>query len=194
MIKINLLPIGEIKQKLQRRREFFLLIGSLLLLAGLLGGATLVLQAKVDGIKGEVQVLEKRKASYAAIQKEIDQIKSKQAELEVKIETIKRLRSDSQLTVRVIDELGKLVPNERLWLNSLRISDSTMTMAGVGLDNPTIADYMEELEDSPYFANIDLANSSHSDMGGQKLKTFSLTLRISPPAPPEPEQETGAQP
>lgn len=193
MIKINLLPIREIKQKLRRRREFFLMIASLLVLAGLLGGTNFVLQSKIDGVKKEVKALEKRKASYTAIQKEINQIKDKQAELQIKIDAIKRLRTDSQLSVRVIDEIANLTPHQRLWINSLRIAGNKLTLSGVGLDNPTIAKFMQDLEASPYFGTANLANSSHSDIGGQKLKSYSLTLQIVSPFKNE-QQDEGEKP
>ncbi len=189
MIKINLLPIKEIKQKLRRRHEFFFLAGSLLVLLLLLSGATLAMNAKMASLAAEVQALEQQRASYMAIQREINELQRKRTELETKINAINQLRTDSQLTVRVIDEIGNLTPSRRMWLNSLRISASNLTLAGVGLDNPTIAQYMQALERSPYFATADLASSSQTVVGGQQLKAFSLTTRISAPPPAPADQE-----
>lgn len=192
MIKINLLPIKEIKLKLRRRREVYLLASSLLLLLVLLIGVTLALGAKMARMEAEVKTLDQRRASYAAIQKEINEIKQKKEQLEARINAVNQLRADSQLTVRLLDEIGNLTPSARMWLNSLRITANRMTLAGIGLDNPTIAQYMQALEGSAYFASADLASSSQADIGGQKLKSFSLTSRISPPPSPATNAE-GAQ-
>ena len=188
MIKINLLPIKEIKQRLARRREFFMFLGSIAVVLLILVLITLVMGARATKLEAEIRDLEDEKATYTAIQREINNLKRTQEEVEVKIDTIEQLQVDAQLTVRILDELSNLTPSSRMWLNSLRIADNTVNLAGVGLDNPTIAQYMQALEGSPFFGSADLTSSSQTEMEGQSLNSFSLVLRITPP-PQETEEE-----
>lgn len=192
MIKINLLPIKEIQKRLRRRREVFFLASTLAALLLVLAAIALTLFARINGLNGEISELEKEKVSYQAIQRQITTLQKQREELEIKITAIKQLRASSQLPVRVMDEVSERTPSQRLWLNSMRVSGSTLTIAGVGLDNPTIAQYMQALERSPYFNGVDLASTAQTEVGGQKLKSFSLTIRISPPpedlSPPEDQQ------
>jgi len=44
----------------------------------------------------------------------------------------------------------------------------------VALDNETIANYMDALNRSKYFAGVELEASEQIDRGGMKLKKFSL--------------------
>ncbi|MFH7320115.1 PilN domain-containing protein [Desulfurivibrio sp. D14AmB] len=192
MIKINLLPIKELKQRRRRRQELFFLVGSLAVLLLLLAMAALTLNAQINGLKAEIVELDRQKASLQSIQRQITALQRQQEALETKISAIRTLRTHSQLPVRVLDEISNRTPSQRMWLNSLRLAGNTLTIAGVGLDNPTIAQYMQTLERSPYFAGVDLASTAQTDIGGQKLKTFSLTIRVTPPAQEAPEGE-GAQ-
>lgn len=192
MIKINLLPIKTIKKRLRRRNEVFFLVGSLLMVLLLLAGVALALGAKKQALAAEISRLEQQRSSLMAIQRQITALQQSQEALEVKIATIKRLHRDAQLPVRVLDEISNRTPSQRMWLNSLRIAGTTMTISGVGLDNPTVAQYMQALERSPYFASADLASTAQTEIGGQKLKSFSLTIRITPPPEPEPEKDDTA--
>lgn len=187
MIQINLLPIKELKKRRRRRQEFFFLAGTLALLLLLLVMITLGFNAKVNGLKAEIVELDKQKASLQAIQRQITALQRQQEALETKINAIRMLRTHSQLPVRVLDEVSNRTPFQRMWLNSLRLSGSTLSVAGVGLDNPTIAQYMQTLERSPYFTGVDLASTAQTDIGGQKLKTFSLTIRVTPPPEDDPQ-------
>ncbi|ADH86977.1 PilN domain-containing protein [Desulfurivibrio alkaliphilus] len=189
MIKINLLPIKEIRQKLRRRYEFFGLFGALAVVLLVLGGITLVMALQAGRLEARISDLEAERASYVAIQREIDGLRRKREELEVKIAAIDQLRADSQLPVRIVDEISNLTPSARMWLTSLRMSGTTINLAGIGLDNPTIAQYMQALERSPYFSSADLTSSTQTEVGGNRLKSFSLVIRVTPPKPASEEAE-----
>lgn len=188
MIKINLLPIKKIKQKLRRRREFFVLIGSFLFLLLLLGLGAQLLNGQLRQLEETSAKLAEQQRSYQALQRQINQLKEDREILTSKINTIEQLRADSQLPVRIMDETSKLTPSQRLWLNSLRISDHTLSLTGIGLDNPTIAQYMRNLEGSDYFIAADLASSAQTEVDGRKLKSFTLSVTITPPATSEVEE------
>ena len=156
-------------------------MASLVLVLAVLGGWWLNLSHKITTLKTQITALQQKKASYLPILNQIAKLKKDKATLEKKVDVIKKLKQGSQLTVRVLDEVANRTPTNRLWLKSLRESGGQLQLTGVALDNATIAQYMKQLSDSPYFMDADLSNSSQVDIAGRKLKSFSLKLQVTPP-------------
>jgi type IV pilus assembly protein PilN len=189
MIRINLLPVRQLRKKKRLQLEVFGFCLLLALLGVSLGAYGLQLGMMVEGLKQEISQLNQQKALYSKIIAEIKQLDSKKNMLEKKIDVIRELKLSSQVSVRVLDELAAVTPSERLWLNNLQHSAGRLVISGVALDNATIAQYMTKLTSSPYFADADLANSTSTVVAGNRLQSFSLTIQIVNPEPAE--QPTG---
>jgi len=166
-------------------------LASLLALLTLLGMATAYMSNKVTDTKNDLTSLNKKKESFQLIIKEIEQLKKDKATLDNKLEAIKQLKRGSQLPIRVLDALATLTPSERLWLISLQQSPDQLQISGVALDNATIAQYMNQLITSPYFAAANLGSTKLTEIAGQKLKSFTLTITIRNETP---AAETAATP
>ena len=151
---------------------------TLLAVLAVLGLVALALGFKVDELNASIARLNKEKAKYQTTINQIEQLKKDQALLETKLNTISQLKKGSQLSVRVMDELATLTPSSRLWLNSMSFNGSVLRIQGIGLDNATIADFMETLVTSPYFASADLSGTSTTGVQGRQLKSFSLTIGV----------------
>jgi type IV pilus assembly protein PilN len=167
MIHINLLPVRQIKKKIQARKNVFGLGITLLVVLALLGVVALVLGFKVGELKASIAKLNKEKAKYQTTINQIERLKKDQALLETKLNTISQLKKGSQLTVRVMDELATLTPSSRVWVTSMSFSGSILRISGIALDNATIADYMETIVTSPYFATAELSGTSTTGYQGR---------------------------
>ena len=179
MIHINLLPVRQIKKKLRARNHVFGFGFTLVAVLALLGVVTLVLGYKVGELKASISSLNKEKAKYQTTINQIEQLKKDQALLETKLNTISQLKKGSQLTVRVMDELASLTPSNRLWIKAMSLgANNVLRISGTALDNATIAEYMETLVTSPFFANTELSGTSNTGVGGRTLKNFSLTITV----------------
>ena len=178
MIRINLLPVRQIKKKVVARNKVLSLGLTLLIVLVLLGAVSLVLGFKVSDLNASIAALQKEKAKYQTTINQIEQLKKDQALLETKLNTISQLKKGSQLTVRVMDELATLTPSSRLWLNSMSFNGSILRISGIALDNATIADFMETIVTSPYFATAELSGTSTTGYQGRQLKSFSLTIGV----------------
>jgi type IV pilus assembly protein PilN len=178
MIHINLLPVRQIKKKLQALKRIMGLGLTLLAVLALLGLVALALGFKVDELQASIASLKTEKAKYQTTINQIEQLKKDQALLETKLNTISQLKKGSQLAVRVMDELATLTPSSRLWLNSMSFNGTTLRLSGIALDNATIADYMETLIASPYFASAELSGTTTTAVEGRQLKSFSLTINV----------------
>ncbi|KPK26060.1 MAG: hypothetical protein AMJ61_10060 [Desulfobacterales bacterium SG8_35_2] len=178
MIQINLLPVRQIKKKIQALQRVVGLGITLLVVLALLGVVAIALSFKVDTLQASIAALTKEKAKYQTTINQIEQLKKDQALLETKLNTISQLKKGSQLSVRVMDELAQLTPSSRLWLNSMSFNGTILRISGIALDNATIADYMETIVTSPYFATAELSGTSTTGIQGRLLKSFSLTINV----------------
>lgn len=185
MIRINLLPIKQLKKRARLRNEVVAFAASLMVLFAILGTISYALSQKVSGLNNEIKVLETKKASYRPILNQIAKLQKDKKTLETKMQTIEQLKQGSQLTVRLLDEVANRTPTSRLWLKELSQSGEHLRLAGVALDNATIAQYMQQLNSSLFFKDADLADSSQVEIGGKKLKSFSLALSVTPPSKEE---------
>jgi len=181
MIRINLLPIRQMKKRLRTRNEVTVFAVSLVALLALLGAASWSMHQKVTSLQTNIKELNDKKAKYNAILNEIKQLEQEKQKLTAKIDVIKQLKSTSQVTVRLLDEIAKATTPDSIWLESLKQTGGAVDLNGIALDNTRLADYMDSLSASPYFASATLGKSSLTTIAGQDLKSFSLTLAVKTP-------------
>ncbi len=181
MLKINLLPIRQLKKRAKAKKQLFGMLFLFLLILALLA-AVGVLQAKNIKVLGEsVASLTRDKDSYSPILKKIAKLKKAKIELERKTGVINKLKADSSLTVRVIDEVANRVDKNRVWLNTLSQQGSTLRLTGIALDNQTVAQFMDKLKASPFVRSVTLTSSSLKKVSGRDLKAFSLYCNVAQP-------------
>jgi len=184
MLKINLLPVRQLKKRAKAQKQLF---GMCFLFVGVLALIALVgaLQAqKLNNLKAEVTVLKQKKASYAPTLKKMARLEKEKVELIRKTNIIKKLKANSSLTVRVIDEIANRTDNKRVWLTSLNQQGSSLQLSGVALDNQTVAQFMNKLKESPYVHGVNLQSSSLKVVSGRALKSFSLVCNVAHPVEP----------
>ena len=178
MIRINLLPIRQIKQRNRARQEIMALASAFLVLLALIGLVGYRQTTKIAWLQAETARLNQEKAGFQKIVDQIEKIKKEQKVIEDKMAVIKSLKVMSQLPARVFDEIANLTPADRMWLTKLDYSNNTLTLDGTALDNSTIAEYMNRIGKSDYFMAAELKNSSLILVGNQKLKSFSMTINV----------------
>lgn len=192
MIRINLLPVRQIRKKQRLLKEVAVFGLVLVVLAASLTLFGMSLGRQVGELHQQIGRLNHKKATYNRLLAELRQMKKKKELIDKKIATIRKLKKDSQLGARVLDQLASRTPTERVWLTSLKYSPNRLVISGVALDNATIAQYMDQLTASPYFANVDLASSSLKVVAGNNLKSFSMAIRITQPTAPKQSAAEGA--
>jgi type IV pilus assembly protein PilN len=181
MLRINLLPIRQLKKRAKARNQIISAIVALCCLLLLLGLFGIWQKGKINAIQAQIAELTKQKDAFAPILADIAKIKKQKEELERKTAVINKLRSESSLTVRVLDEVAKSVDNSRLWLDSLDQSGATLNLTGVALDNETVAQFMDRLKTSPFVVDVNLTSSSLKIVSGKNLKSFVMNCSISQP-------------
>lgn len=181
MVYINLLPIREIKRRTKAVQQLslytFVLIGVLVAI----GAVAFYQVSTAKQLKQNIAALNKEKQHYNQILAQIKKLEADKKEIESRIAVINELKKSSALTVHMLDEIANLTPTKRIWLSSLKQSGTSLLLAGMALDNQTVANYMEALKTSPYITEINLNTSTQKVFAGADLMSFTLNCTISMP-------------
>jgi type IV pilus assembly protein PilN len=183
MIRINLLPREE---RVATRRVALPRLGALAPLAALvaavavIGGFALFEQARLASLRKDVAQL---REEVRSIQPQVDRVRrltTQREELERRLDIIRQLDQDRFLSVRIMDNASREVPNY-MWLAGLtQEGNSRVTITGVTFSNLIVADFMMRLERSPLFTNVDLAKSARGQIEDRDVMEFSLSADLTP--------------
>lgn len=193
MLRINLLPIRQLKKRAKARNQlvaFFLIFLVVLALVGVTG---VLVSAKITELNEDIAAKTKEKQAFDKVVKEIAELEKRRLDLNNKIKIINQLKTDSSLTVHVMDEVARIIDNQRMWITSFKQSGGSLALSGYALDNKTIAEFMDNLKfDSDYVNGVRLSNTSLKNVSGNSLKSFSISASVATPAPP-PEKQADAK-
>mgnify|MGYP001820893534 CR=1 FL=1 len=187
MLKINLLPVRQLKRRAKAKKQITTVFLFFLLILAMLAAVGFIQAQKISTLQSEISELTNEKNSYSKTLRDIEQLKKDKLELDRKTAIINQLKTDSSLTVRVVDEVANRIDNQRMWLTSLHQQGASLKLSGIALDNQTVAQFMDSLKDSAFVNSVTLTNSSLKIISGRNLKSFDLTCSVAQPAPAEPE-------
>lgn len=194
MLRINLLPIRQLKKRAKARNQIIGAFVVFCFVIALLGFVGVIQASRISGLNQEITDKTKEKKSFDKVVKELADLEKKRLDLNNKIKIINKLKTDSSLTVHILDEVARIIDNNRMWLTSLSQNGSQLILSGFALDNQTVAQFMDELKlKSPYVNSVSLTNSSLQTQLGKELKAFSLACSVSAPALPAEGEEEGAE-
>lgn len=187
MIRINLLPVREIQAEVGRRQE--------LVLAGLCVGATALLVLvvylfqvfRLSQLEKESEGLNKEIAILNAQAKGVTDLQQKITDLKGKLKVIDDLNRKKTGPVRLMEELSTAIP-VRLWLMEFKESSGDLSLAGMAVDNQTVAEFLKALAAVSYFRNVELLETTQIEQEGIPLKKFSIKANVvyQPPEPGAP--------
>ena len=181
MLRINLLPIRQLKKRAKAKNQIAVFCVVFLCLIVILFFGSLLQMHKIKSIESSITELTKEQQRLAPEIAAVDKLKKDKEELERKISIIHQLKAASSLTVHVLDEVANVVDNNRMWLTSLSQEGSVLSLTGIALDNQTVADFMDKLKKSSFIQGVELTNSSLRKISDRNLKEFSLTCAVAQP-------------
>lgn len=190
MIRINLLkeepkaPIVKEEEVVKERKPFPMtsLIGLFVIVAVALG------YLQFNAIKKERNLLsaaEEEKNKLKDVLSKLDTVQGQQELIMRKIDLINQLKAQQGIAVNVLDEISKQIP-QWVWLTEVSFSRQQIQVRGRATDNSVIADYVYNLETSPYFENVDLKSTTRRQARGNEYFDFSLSANYVIPPVPQP--------
>ena len=79
--------------------------------------------------------------------------------------------------------MTQVIVPKRMWFTNLESKDGTVKIAGIALDNKTVADFMVRLEKSGLFSDVDLKTLKQHKVGNSdNFKSFHISCVKKPPA------------
>lgn len=163
MIKINLLAEGKRPAAVRKSRKsatsflesenvaIVLLLVAVLLVGVLPAGAWWwVKTSEVEANEQEIAEAQREVDELAAIIKEVEEYKAKQAELERKIEVINDLTRNQRGPVQVMDAVSRALP-ELLWLDQMRLNGNQVSLSGRAFNSNAVENFIGNLDKVPEF-------------------------------------------
>src|SRR4030095_1614808 len=190
MIKINLLAEGKraVTRKAKgpaalERRDiglWLLRVGALL---GLLAfaGYWFYLHREIQQKDEEIAVAQREVDELQAIIKEVEDYKLKKAELEHKIAVINQLKDNQRGPVKLMDQVSRALP-ELLWLDSMDVTGTTVTIRGQAFNNHAVANFSENLDKVPEFNEPILVDTAQAGAVYSFQINFGFALATKPEA------------
>jgi type IV pilus assembly protein PilN len=180
MAHINLLPWRAERRK-QREREFFMQLGAafaaallfLFVWASWMGMRIDNQNERNAYLTNEIAQLDVRIAKI----KDLEKVRQR---LLARKEIIEQLQANRSQMVHLFDELVKTIPSNAR-LTGLKQSGDSMTLDGVAQSNASVAEYMRNIEASPWMGHADLRKTENSHDASRMPYTFGLDVQLSKP-------------
>jgi len=182
MIRINLLPVRAAQRKEKLRTQLTVLLLSLVLVGAACGGLYYKQKSSTDGIKSEIASLDKKNKALRKKLGEVANFEKKKKNLQQKLKVLSDLKSAKAGPVHLLDELSRALP-EKVWLTQFSEKGGKVNLAGYGDVEKTVASFMNRLETSPYYKNVELSVTEQAAVGGVKMQKFTLKCRTEKPSP-----------
>lgn len=162
MAKLNLLPWREARRQ-QRKKEFYAMLGVVAAVGvGLAFLAYLFVQAQVElqdrrnaRLRDEIKQLDQQIA-------EIKTLDEERAGLLKRKEIIESLQASRSVMVHLFDELARSTP-EGVQLTGIKQAGTRITLDGVSQSPARVAQFMRNLEASPFLKDADVKFVQRSD-------------------------------
>ncbi len=179
MIKINL--VAEAPQAAASRRQRpqvslgarqgdVILLGILVLAAAITGGHYYLLHSKQEHVKQIERARKQERDELQVFILKVQELEKKRAILKHKIDVINNLKDNQQGPVRIMDEVSRALP-DLVWLERLNLSGDLLTLVGRAMDENNVANYISNLDASPFFQEPSLKDLARADKD-----TFRFTL------------------
>jgi type IV pilus assembly protein PilN len=180
MARINLLPWRAERRK-QREREFYMQLG-LAAVAGIFVAFLWVswMNARIDNqndrnsyLRAEIKQVDNKIAKI----KDLEKVRQR---LLARKKIIEQLQANRSQMVHLFDELVKTIPPS-VRLTKMTQKGDSMSLEGVAQSNASVAEYMRNLEASPWMTNIDLRKTENTHDGSRMPYSFGLDLKLTKP-------------
>jgi type IV pilus assembly protein PilN len=177
MIRINLLPVKEIKAEVSRRRE--LTLGTLCLGLTLItiAGMYIIQYSRISALENELEGLRAELATLNVKAKGVADLEAKITEVKSKHQVIEDIDKKKAGPVRVMQSLSAATPGA-LWLTQFKETGGNLTITGVATDNQTIAEFLKALGSHAHFKDTELVETTQNDQASVAPKRFSIKSRL----------------
>ena len=180
MAHVNLLPWRAERRK-QREREFYMqLVTAFVAGVGVLLLWMFWMNQRIDNqnqrntyLQNEIKQLDVRIAKIKDLEKVREHLLARK-------QIIEQLQADRSQMVHLFDELVKTIPTSAR-LTALKQHGQAMSLDGVAQSNASVAEYMRNIESSPWMGHADLRKTENTHDETRMPYQFGLDVTLSRP-------------
>jgi len=176
MIRINLLPVRELKKQAVLRQQLDIFCAATVVMLVGVGLVWMIDKRTLGQFEAEKAGWRIELARLKPIVDEVSALEQRETFLRTRIETIQRLRSNQRGPVHVLDELSRNLP-EQTWLETIDEGGGVYKVAGYALTNFAVADLLRNLQRSSEFAGVDLVSSEQMVIATREIKKFIIQFQ-----------------
>ncbi|MCE3046171.1 PilN domain-containing protein [Legionella sp. 16cNR16C] len=161
MTTINLLPWREIKREREKKEFTMLLLMALILGSAIAFAMYYYASDLVSGQKHRNQLLQDEINTFNGQIAEIKQLKDLRARLISRMTVVQNLQATRSLTVHLLDELIKILP-DGVYLTQMKREGNRITLLGYSESNSNVSILMRNIEQNPWIQNPELTEIKKS--------------------------------
>ncbi len=176
MIRINLLPVRELRKQAKLRQQLYVFCAILGVVAVSIAMVWWLEMRTIGHLEAEKSKVAAELERLKPIVDEVNALEKREKLLNARLETIQRLRRNQRGPVRVLDELSRNLPAE-VWLQAIDEKDGVYHVTGYALTNFAVADLLRNLQRSQELAAVDLVSSEQSVIAAQEIKKFVIQFQ-----------------
>lgn len=144
MIRINLLPVRQVKKR-EMGKQVLVLFAAVILLAGVLNYLWLDnRETELQRGKDAVAATDRQIKELEKVIGEVNQINDRKKELEDKLKVLAELRKGRAGPVKFMDALATATPKQ-VWVMNFEESGNSVKLRGTALSHEDVADFMRGL-------------------------------------------------
>ncbi len=162
MIRINLLPVRELRKQAELRQQLYVFCAIL--------GVVAISIAVVWSL--EMRTIGHLEAEKSKVAAELERLKP----IVDEVNALEKREKLLNARLRVLDELSRNLPAE-VWLQAIDEKDGVYHVTGYALTNFAVADLLRNLQRSQELAAVDLVSSEQSVIAAQEIKKFALQFQ-----------------
>lgn len=185
MIRINLLWSWEERRRRRAERELALVGGGFFLVLLFMASLHLFFSTGVKGMQRGIQQLQQEIARLQQVSEEVDTFKRKKEVLEEKLKVIGALEEGKFNAVKILDQLASSIPMDslsdipqKLWLTSYKEAGTKVELTGMALSPEGVAEFLMNLDRSPYFDAVVLHSTEWVEEKGIQLSRFQIHCEL----------------
>lgn len=180
MIQINLLPWREEARKIHKQ-QFFVELGIavaatifiLLIMHIFIGNKVSKQQIRNSLIQQEITIINAKLSKFHHISKQ-------KTEVNAQLQSLVDLHNNRYLTVKLLDELIRLVPKE-VYLTQIDYKQHLLAIKGDATNDAQIDQFMDSIKASPWFTQPSLNEIVATQENKQYKKSFQIVTRLKIP-------------
>jgi type IV pilus assembly protein PilN len=177
MIKVNLLPVKR-KKKAKPLPTFLIATVLITVVVGIIMAyLVFFFSSRLSERKEQFARNEKKITELKEQIKAVEDFEKRNKMYKERNDIIEQLGKNKAVPVKVLSEISSLLPSG-IWLQSLSVSGSNVSMEGYGYTNSEIVNYVDNLKASPLFTDVYLQESKSMEKEKISVYMFKLACKI----------------